>query len=74
MCNFTGSTVTVTVHVVPAGGTADNTNVIYKDHDIVAADTFLLDTERLILDNNETVQIAASAASAVAVTTSFLAL
>jgi hypothetical protein len=74
MCNYTGSTVTVTVHVVPNGGTADNTNIIYKDVDIIATDTFLLDTERLILDNGETVQIAASAASAVAITTSYLAL
>ena len=74
MCNYSGSTVTVTVHVVPDGGTADNTNIIYKDIDIISADTFLLDTERLVLDNNETVQVAASAGSAVAVTTSYLAL
>ena len=74
LCNYSGSTVNVSVYIVPDAGTAGDSNIIYKDIAISAADTFLLDTERLILDNNETIQVAADAGSSVNVVTSYLAL
>jgi len=74
LCNYSGSTVNVSIYVVPDAGTAGDTNIIYKDIAISAGDTYVIDTERLILDNNETVQVAADAATAVNVTTSYLAL
>lgn len=74
LCNYSGSTVTVSVYVVPAAGTAGNTNIIYKDLAIAAADTYVIDNERIILDNNETIQVSADAGSSVNVVTSYLAL
>lgn len=74
LCNYSGSAVNVSVYIVPDAGTADNTNIIYQDIAIQAGDTFVIDSERLILDNNETVQAAADAGSSVNVVTSYLAL
>lgn len=74
LCNYSASTVTVSIYVVPSAGSASDANIIYKDIAITASDTYLCDTERLVLSNGESIQISASAASAVNVTTSYLVL
>lgn len=52
-CNISGSTLPVDVHVVPYGGTPDISNVIYKGIQLAPSDTYVLDTERLLLDNGD---------------------
>lgn len=74
LCNYSGGTVNVSVYVVPSAGTAGNTNIIYQNITISAGDTYVIDTERLILDNGETIQASADAGSAVNIVTSYLAL
>ena len=71
-CNHTGSAVTIDVYVVPSGGSADNTNIIYKTLDIVATDTYVMDQEKLVLGDGESIQASCSASDSVAVTVSYL--
>lgn len=72
LLNDDTSTVTLQVHVVPNGGTASASNKIIKDLSISAADTYVFDTEKLILDDGDTIQVSASADNVVHVTTSFI--
>ena len=74
LCNYSAGTVNVSVYVVPSAGTAGNTNIIYQNITRAAGDTYVIDTERLVLDNGETIQASADAGSAVNVTVSYLAL
>jgi len=46
---------TVSVFVVPSAGSVNDITQIYKDLDIPVSDTYLLDSERLILDAGDTI-------------------
>lgn len=72
LCNYSGTDRTVTIYLVPPAGTAGNSNIIYKDVTIVAGDTYIIDTERLVLANGESVQALASANTSVTMTVSFV--
>jgi hypothetical protein len=69
ICNTSASTVTVTVNV---GAAAANANTIYKLLSIVANDTYVINMERLMLDNGQSIWVTASAANAVVTTVSYL--
>lgn len=77
-CNYAASNVAVDVHVVPAGDTASNNNVILTGLELSAAgngtgDTYQLYSggEKLLLGNNDSVQVTASVGNSVAVVTSY---
>jgi len=53
-------TVQFTVYAVPSGSAADMTTVIYNDVNLTSGDTYVLDTERLILDNGDGLYASAS--------------
>lgn len=53
LCNTGAVTLPVDLHVVPFGATADGTNIVYSSIQIAPHDTYVLDTERLILDNGD---------------------
>ncbi len=72
LCNYSGSDRTVTVYLVPSAGSAGNSNIIYKDVSIAAGDTYIIDTERLVLANGDSVQALASATSSVTMTVSYV--
>ena len=72
LMNDDASTVTIQVHVVADGDTASASNKIIKDLAILASDTYVFDTEKLILDNGDTIQVSASTSSVVHVTTSYI--
>ena len=73
-CNYSGVTRTLTLYAVPSGGSADNTSIIVKDVDIIAADTYTLSTDRLILANGEKITAIADAGSAITATVSYMAI
>lgn len=64
--------VVVQIHVVKSGETIGATNKIIKDLTIAAADSYVIDTEKLLLDNNDTIQATADVDSVVNVTTSYI--
>ena len=78
ICNFGASNVSVNVHAVPNGGTAGNVNIILTGIELEAAgngtgDTYQLYSggEKLLLANGDSIQMTATANSAVTATTSF---
>jgi len=71
-CNVSSGSQTFTVHAVPAGGTASIANVIYYNVQISPTDTFVVDTERLILDHGDSVVAVASQDSTIVATVSYV--
>lgn len=64
--------VVVQIHIVPSAGSASTSNKIIKDLTIAAGDTYILDTERLILANGDTIQASADVGSVVYSTISYI--
>ena len=70
-CNVTsGTDATVDVFVVPNGDNANATTQIMKALSLPAGETFVLDTERLILEDQDAVYAQASDASTITATVS----
>jgi len=59
LMNDHSGTVTVQLHIVTDGDSIGNTNRIIKNLEIPAGDTFVIDTERLVLGNNDKIQATA---------------
>lgn len=71
-CNVNGSARTFNLYAVPAGGTADTTTQIYQQVTVQANDTFVIDMEKLVLANGETLRANASAVSSITSTVSYV--
>ena len=56
---------TLNVHVVQSGGSISNTNQIIKTITIDPADTYVINTEKLVLSNGDTIQCTASVGSSI---------
>ena len=65
---------TLDVHVVKSGGSAAATNKIIKTITIDPADTYVINIEKLVLDNGDTIQCIASGASSIQATVSSVAI
>lgn len=70
--NNHSSAVTVQIYIVPSGDSAAADTQIVKDLSIDAGDTYVFDTEKIILANGDTLQAAASTGSVVTVTVSYI--
>jgi hypothetical protein len=66
------SSVTIQIHVVKDGDVASTSNKIVKDLSITAADTYVIDTERLILEDGDSIQASASTDAVVHATLSYI--
>jgi len=72
-CNTDITAKNINVYAVPASAsTVDSTVQIYKDVQIAGGDTFVVDMEKLVLGNGDTIQASASANSAVTATASYV--
>ena len=71
-CNITSSMYTLNIHLVPSGGTASTNNLIYYALQIAPNDTYVMDTERLILDNGDMIICEASGTGAIVATVSYV--
>jgi hypothetical protein len=75
LCNTSVGNVSVDVHCINSddstAGSVDN--IIYSDLQIQANDTYVMSTEKLILDNGDELEVAASVAEAITVTVSSFA-
>ena len=60
LCNI-GAAQTFNLHLIPSGGSALETNLIYSAVPVTASDTYVIDTEKLMLANGD--KIAAKAGS-----------
>jgi len=75
LCNTSASTVTVDVYCIDSddstAGSVDNT--IYSQLQLTANDTYVIDTEKLILDVSDEIEVEADTADAITVTVSSIA-
>jgi len=69
LCNPTGTVVTANVFLVPTGGTVANCR-IYSNVSIAAFDSYIADSERIVLDAGDSIWANCSAASGVVMTIS----
>ena len=63
--NYSGSSATISVHVVPSGDSASDTNIVIKDYSLNAADTHQLyaSGEKVLMSNGDTLVATGSAAT-----------
>jgi hypothetical protein len=59
-CNISANPATFSVHVVPNGDSAGSSNIIYSNVNLTAEDTYVWDTEKLILGNGDSIWAVAS--------------
>jgi hypothetical protein len=59
----TANTVELTLHVIPSGDARGAANMILNALPIPAGETFTFDTEKVILENNDTMVVLTSAAN-----------
>jgi hypothetical protein len=77
-CNTSSATVKVDVYVGPNTTVAPATPAppvagqIYKQLSINSTDTYIMSTERLMLDNNDKIWVSCSAANALTITVSYI--
>jgi len=72
--NDNASARTLTVHVVKNGASASTLNTIVKAISIDGGDSYVINTEKLVLDNGDTIQCVASATSSIQATVSSVAI
>lgn len=73
LCNYSASSVTVSLHVVPSGDSVGNGNIMLDTLSINAHDTYVLYAggEKLLLENGDFVNVIASAGTSVTAITSY---
>ena len=70
-CNITGSTATINVYAVPSGSTTTDC-IIYKNPSVASADTVIMDMEKLILGDGDSLYASCSTDSAIVMTVSYV--
>ena len=70
LCNFSNTTCTANVYVVPSGGTAGNTNIVLATMELTGLETYQLYQagEKLLLGNGDFVNVIANANTVTTVT------
>ena len=71
LCNYhAADIVTCDIHIVPSGGTADDTNLLIKAIDIAPTDTYILyhGNEKLVLGTGDFVSVVTSGAGIINMT------
>lgn len=70
LANYTNTTVTANVYLVPSGSSAGNSTVIYSNYNITAYNTLIIYQEKFILANGDAVYANCSAANSLTATVS----
>jgi hypothetical protein len=75
ICNTSGGDARVTVFCIDSSDSSgpSNENTIYSELEVTANDTYVISTEKLILDNGDFIEVEANIADAVTVTVSSIA-
>ena len=71
-CNRSGSATSFSLYLVQSGFTANANNVVYSNKTITAGDTYILELEKIILSNGDSLQANANVANSVVATVSTL--
>jgi len=73
-CNTTGSDATLSVNVVQSGGSAAATNQIIKDLTITGGDTYIMNAEKMVLGNADTIQAISGTSNAITASVSYVSI
>lgn len=73
-CNRDSSTRTFSLHLVPAGNSANVNNIAYSNKTITAGDTYIIDWEKLVLSNGDMIQAVSNTANAIVASVSTIGL
>ena len=69
-CNYSGAQVTISVWAVPDGESASNSTIILKNLNINAEDTYIFNTERMILGDGDQLMASCNTSASVTATVS----
>lgn len=72
LCNKGTGVASVNIHIVPGGGTASNSNIVYYNLVLAPKDTYVIDSERVILDQGDEIVGISDVAGDVVVTVSYM--
>jgi hypothetical protein len=71
-CNVDATARDLNVYAVSSGNTVANSTQIYKNVQIAGGDTFVVDMEKLVLANGDTIQATASLDDVITATVSYV--
>ena len=69
-CNRSAGTTTFNLYLVPSGSTANTNNIVYSNKTITAGDTYIVDWEKLVLSNGDSIRANANVGNAIVATVS----
>jgi hypothetical protein len=74
LCNYSVGDISIDFYVVPSGGSADDSTIVYSGLLIAAGDTHQLYTgnEKLILTDSDTIQVLSNTISGINAVTSYM--
>lgn len=73
-CNTNTAATAFTLHVVPAGFSANANNIVYKNKLITSGDTYIIDWEKLVLGQGDTLRANANVGNSIVATVSTIGL
>lgn len=73
-CNTNTAATAFTLHVVPSGHVANANNIVYKNKVITSGDTYIIDWEKLVLNNGDTLRANANVGNSIVATVSTIGL
>jgi hypothetical protein len=71
-CNVTASPATLTVYLLPDGNTVDDGNTIIKTLTIIAYDTYVFDTSKLLLGLGDSIRAISNTNNAITATITYI--
>jgi predicted component of type VI protein secretion system len=76
ICNTTANPVTVQVYLIADDGSSGGSdlNTIYSDLEVTAHDTYVMNTEKLVLGSDDYMEVEANVSNSITVTVSSIAI
>lgn len=71
-CNYSGSPVQIRIYAVPDGSSASNLNMIGSNVTIQGGDTYIMETEKIVFGNNDSLRANASVNNAISAVLSYV--
>ena len=73
-CNTSAGAVTLSLYIVPNGDTVGNSNIVLDELSIPAGDTYIMNAEKIVLENGDSIQGVAGTGSALVSTISYVSI
>ena len=74
LCNTSGGAVNFDIAFVPSGGTASDGSLAYKTVSLAATDSYVIDTEKLVLSNGDFIAAKDDTGSVTVMTISYVSI